>query len=158
MDNQSKLINTIKETMHRAFWDSISDDLSVFPIKHKHVIILLDEISDMLKNLIPNRKDIHADIDEHIDSKFIEQMIVNNSFGYKELKNLIVYTIELIQKLQSPSEDKDTRELLDKLLNMCNKKEPWNKIILLFLKKTYEKIERIQKSVEYFKDMIAKKS
>ena len=156
MDNQSKLNEKIKETMINAFWDKINNDLNKTPPDHKHLMILLDEIKCMLKNLIPNRKDLHNEIDEQIDVKFIEQMIVNNAFDYNELKNLINYVVKMIQKLQCPAEDKDTNEWLKIMNNMCKEKEKWNIIILFFLKKAYSKIEGIKIGVEEFKMKIKK--
>jgi hypothetical protein len=151
MDNQSKLFAQIKETMHQAFWDTLSSDLSENPPKYKHVIVLLNEIKIMLKQLVPNRKDIHKDIDEYIDVNFIEQMIVNDAFDYKELENLIRYVVAVIQKLQCPAEDKDTNEFLEKIVNMCREKKSWKDIIPYFLKTSYTKIEKIQDGVNDFK-------
>ena len=151
MDNQSKLFEQIKETMHQAFWDTLSSDLSENPPKYQHVIVLLNEIRNMLKQLVPNRKDIHTDIDEYIDVNFIEQMIVNNAFDYKELENLIRYVVAVIQKLQCPDEDKDTNEFLEKIVNMCREKKSWKVIIPYFLKITYTKIDKIQDGVNDFR-------
>ena len=158
MDHQSKLFKQIEETIHKAFWDGLESDLSKNPPNHKHVIILLNELNLMLKNLIPNRIDIHKDIDEHIDVKFVEQMIINNVFDHKELLKLITFVVNLIKKLQCFAEDKDTEMWFEKMIKMCNEKNEMKDIIILFFKRSYEKIERIKKGVEEFKMNLKKKS
>ena len=50
----AKLEKQIKETMEKAFWDNLSQDLASDPIKSDHLIKLIEEIRDRIINLTPN--------------------------------------------------------------------------------------------------------
>jgi len=139
----SSTFQQMQEIMHKAFWDKVAEDLSKVPPEHKHVINLLKEIKVMIMQLIPNRHDIHADLDKNIDTAFIEQMIVNNAFDHGELETVIRYIATMIHKLQAASEDKDTDKWTKDMVKMCKDMRSWSEIIPSFFKTAFQKVENI---------------
>ena len=78
-------------------------------------------------------------------------MAEKNVLDREELVKIINYIINLILKLESPSEDNDTLQWKDEVNLNFKKQKPLHLIISNFFKKTFEKLEIIKKQIDDFK-------
>ena len=76
----------------------------------------------MIKDLVPNRKDIHEELDESIDIPFIKQKLEHNVFDTHEFINLFCYYIHWIIKLGSPNDDNNMNKLKEKVIKESEEK------------------------------------
>lgn len=68
----------IQEVGSKKYWNEFADELRAG--QYDRVIVLLVEIRDRLKQLIPSRSDMQAEIDRALDIDFIRQLIHFESF------------------------------------------------------------------------------
>uniref|UniRef100_A0A8D0GBT0 T-complex protein 11 n=1 Tax=Sphenodon punctatus TaxID=8508 RepID=A0A8D0GBT0_SPHPU len=68
------LESSVKETLHKAFWDSLKEQLSASPPDYKHAIKLLQEIKEILLSLLlPRHSRLRNQIEEALDMGLIRQ-------------------------------------------------------------------------------------
>jgi len=99
----------------KAFWDNFVKLLKENDTEKANIIIY-DVISNFvvkLKNLIPNRIDLHKYYDEYYDIEYIKQLIDNKAFDYKAMIKLINFSMEELQKLDSAYGCKKIQNWLD---------------------------------------------
>ena len=80
---------------------------------------VIQHIKELIKNicnLIPNRKDIHREIEDKIDIEIIEQLIENRMFNGKTLFEYTGYIFDWLVKLSSKSREDDLKRLWDDLI------------------------------------------
>ena len=93
----------------QAFWDSLVDDLLLpFPC-YTRVLRVLVEIRDGIKGIAGGCESIA--ICEAIDISFIEQQLRLNAFGWDCCQRLVGTVVGIIQKVQLPSRDAETKAL-----------------------------------------------
>ena len=141
----------MREVMQKAFWDKVEADLKLTPPDYKHTLVLFGEIKAMICGLIPNRKDLHDEIHETVDTDLIRQMIENKVFDHTALESTLTYLIRFIRTLQPPVEDSDTDEWLNRTQDQCTDRCDWCIIIPGFFRKAYRKIQSIQDGLESLK-------
>ena len=59
----------IRAQMMKAFWDLLDEDMREEPPRLNHVCVLLNEILGILKDFVPNRTDIHENIDKDFEGE-----------------------------------------------------------------------------------------
>ena len=116
------------------------------------MIIILDEIKHRLKSLIPNRHDIHEDIDTNIDVSLYKQMIDNNAFEGSDFMKLIEYLVTQIKQYIAPVHDKEIEEWIHHLYD--NIYDKYSKTLPSFFEKYYNYLEITEKELETFKNSI----
>ena len=119
----------IKNMFQRAFWDKLDADISNNNLEH--TTILVNEIKDTLKSLIPNRTDVHDMIDNDI----------SNEISWDTQEKLVSW----VEKFQAPVHDKFTRQLKTKLPLKLSE----------FLKTYYEHITIVHKEVFEYRKKLA---
>jgi hypothetical protein len=133
----------IIETMKKAFWDLIRDDLNAEPQRFDHLLKLIVEIRERLKNLTPRRADFINELNEKLDIDFLKHLFVEKGFDPFHFYNLVVFIIKKIKQYAAPYFDKD---ILD-----------WEKHVLLKMKNTIEYkdfIPEFFEKVYYYIDII----
>jgi len=148
--------NQMREVMHKAFWDKVTEDMAKTPPDHKHVMVLFDEVKTSIKQLIPHRTDMHEKMDAAVDIELIDQMIRNQAFSHNDLLTALEYLVDMIRMLEPPIEDGDTDAWKEGITRECQSKEPWKVIIPKFFKRMFGKIEGIRESVEVLRTNIGK--
>jgi|APSaa5957512535_1039671.scaffolds.fasta_scaffold37503_2 hypothetical protein len=144
----------LRDIMKKAFWDKLEEDLKKQPPELRNVLSLLDEIKMKLKMLVPRRKDISDDIESSIDIDHIKNMFEHGAFDHDELLMIINYIGNLIKSFGSPSDDNDTDEWLELMVERCINKDPMYVIIPEFFKIAFNKVESIKNGSEIVKDII----
>jgi hypothetical protein len=103
-ESQENIIKVI----YKAYWDKF--EKSIEQKEWNQLLGFIDEIKKMLKNLIPNRIDLHSSIDFKLDTSIIKTMLDNNILSNEYIFELILFIINYVREFQSPSDDRDTEE------------------------------------------------
>ncbi|XP_063622827.1 T-complex protein 11-like protein 1 [Cydia splendana] len=93
----------VKETMHRAYFDILKEQLNSDPPCFKQALVLLEDVKQGLFSiLLPRHTRIREMIEEVIDSDFIKQQVENNSLDFDKYAKFV---IDLMAKLAAPARD-----------------------------------------------------
>ncbi|XP_061717282.1 T-complex protein 11-like protein 1 [Cydia pomonella] len=93
----------VKETMHRAYFDILKEQLNSDPPCYKQALVLLEDVKQGLFSiLLPRHTRIREMIEEVIDSDFIKQQVENNSLDFDKYAKFV---IDLMAKLAAPARD-----------------------------------------------------
>ncbi|VVD00337.1 T-complex protein 11-like protein 1 [Leptidea sinapis] len=93
----------VKETMHRAYFDLLREQLNSDPPEYKQALILLEDVKQGLFSiLLPRHTRIKEMIEEVLDRDFIRQQAENNSLDFQKYAKFV---IDLMAKLAAPARD-----------------------------------------------------
>jgi hypothetical protein len=98
------LKNKVELNMNNIYWDNFKKD-----IEKDNYDCLLNSIKEIIKEiclLIPNRKDIHREIEEDIDIEFYENLIENRIISKKYFKKIFNWLL----KLSSPIREQELKD------------------------------------------------
>ena len=137
------LESRIRINLEKAFWNRLYEELNESPAKSNTLITLLVDLRDAFCNLVPNRKDIHREIYDKIDTKSIKNMIDNNAFDDENLYNLAVYIISLIKQFQPPIMDEKVNLWEEQMLKQFQQKFDYSEFLMIFFQSVFNMIETI---------------
>ncbi|CAB3251704.1 unnamed protein product [Arctia plantaginis] len=93
----------VKETMHKAYFDILREQLNSDPPEYKQALILLEDVKQGLFSiLLPRHTRIREMIEEVLDGEFIKQQAENNSLDFHKYASFV---IDLMAKLAAPVRD-----------------------------------------------------
>ncbi|CAH4001920.1 T-complex protein 11-like protein 1 [Pieris brassicae] len=93
----------VKETMHRAYFDILREQLNSDPPVYKQALVLLEDVKQGLFSiLLPRHTRIKEMIEEVLDRDFIKQQAENNSLDFQKYAKFV---IDLMAKLAAPARD-----------------------------------------------------
>ncbi|CAK1589041.1 unnamed protein product [Parnassius mnemosyne] len=93
----------VKETMHKAYFDILREQLNSDPPEYKQALILLEDVKQGLFSiLLPRHTRIKEMIEEVLDGDFIKQQAENNSLDFDKYAKFV---IDLMAKLAAPARD-----------------------------------------------------
>jgi len=104
----SSLEQTIESVVKRAFWDAF-----VARLDDKHtdqLTLLLDELRHKLKQVTPSRHDIHATIDQAIDTQLIVQMVQHECLDAPHFLRVTTFVVGHLQRTQAPARQSNTQQ------------------------------------------------
>ncbi|XP_039390808.1 T-complex protein 11 homolog isoform X3 [Mauremys reevesii] len=105
----NSLESRVKETLHKAFWDSLKEQLSASPPDYTHVIQLLQEIKEtILSLLLPRHSRLRGQIEEALDMELITQ---EAEHGALDIPNLTMYILGTMAMLCAPIRDEEVQRL-----------------------------------------------
>ncbi|KAM7169135.1 LOW QUALITY PROTEIN: T-complex protein 11 homolog [Macrochelys suwanniensis] len=105
----NSLESRVKETLHKAFWDSLKEQLSASPPDYTHVIQLLQEIKEnILSLLLPRHSRLRNQIEEALDMELIRQ---EAEHGALDIPNLTMYILGTMAMLCAPVRDEEVQRL-----------------------------------------------
>ena len=114
--NQIKtMYENIDKIVHDAFWNNFEEKLNKDDPDLSIIVNMLKDIKVMLYSCVPNRLDIHNNINEEIDIKYIEQLIEHKSIDDKMIINYVFIILGYIKQFQAPEDDKKMEEWIKKL-------------------------------------------
>ncbi|NXF50495.1 TCP11 protein, partial [Oceanites oceanicus] len=103
------LENQVKETLHKAFWDSLEEQLSASPPDYTRAIQLLQEIKEaLLSLLLPRHNQLRSQIEEVLDMELIRQ---EAEHGALDIRGLTMYVLGTMARLCAPVRDEEVRGL-----------------------------------------------
>ncbi|XP_035662173.1 T-complex protein 11-like protein 1 [Branchiostoma floridae] len=118
MPPENSVEKQVKETVHRAFWDALRDELAEEPQTFQHAINLLGEVKEMLVSLLlPQHSRLRAQINEVLDLDLIAQ---EAEHGALDVNRCARFVIDTMGRLCAPVRDKDIETLreVDGAVNM----------------------------------------
>lgn len=93
---ENSLERIIKDTIHKAFWDVLREQLNSTPPVYDHAIQLLSEIKEMFETILPeNNKRTLERINEILDETVIKQQAEQNVLDFKAYANFIIHIMSL---------------------------------------------------------------
>jgi hypothetical protein len=101
----------IRESFHKAFWDSLADDLKLTPPQACYVRVLrvLREIRDGISDLAGEM--YKAAIYEAIDLDLITARLAKEAIDWTDFKKMVGDILRIIMRIQAPVRDEETRKL-----------------------------------------------
>ena len=105
---ENPVFHRIRESFHQAFWDSLADDLKLATPCYVRVLRVLSEIRDAIVDIAGSRES--DAIKEIIDIEFIKTQAELGAFGWDSCKHLVGGVVSVIQRVQAPHRDTETRE------------------------------------------------
>ncbi|XP_073514219.1 T-complex protein 11-like protein 1 isoform X2 [Phyllobates terribilis] len=108
---QGSLERTVRDIVHKAFWDCLETQFSEEPPVYDHAIILLGELKESLFSfLLPGHSRLRNQINEVLDLELIKQEAENRTLDIPKLAN---FTISMMGTLCAPARDEEVRKLQD---------------------------------------------
>uniref|UniRef100_A0ABM5G777 T-complex protein 11 homolog isoform X1 n=2 Tax=Pogona vitticeps TaxID=103695 RepID=A0ABM5G777_9SAUR len=105
----NSLENRVKETLHKAFWDNLREQLSKSPPDYSHAVKLLQEIKEaLLSLLLPQQTRLQSQIEEALDMELIKQ---EAEHGALDIANLTTYVLDTMAMLCAPVRDEELQRL-----------------------------------------------
>ena len=111
--SESVVFHRIRESFHNAFWDSLVDDLKLATPCFVRVLRVLAEISDGVRDLSGSLE--AGSITEAVDLDFIKQQAEAGLYGWGSCLGLVSAIVGVIQRVQAPKRDVETKTLWDKV-------------------------------------------
>ena len=120
------VFHRIRESFHKAFWDSLSDDLKLQPPCYVRILRVLREIRDGISDLAGQmQKDA---IYEAIDIDFITERLATTAFDWNDFKKLVGDALKIIKSIQAPARDVETNtmweDMRDRILKCPDEGKP----------------------------------
>ncbi|XP_041835472.1 T-complex protein 11-like protein 1 [Melanotaenia boesemani] len=107
----NSLEGRVTEIVHRAFWDSLQEQLSNDPPNYKHAVILLQEVKNMLLSLLlPGHVRLRSQLDEVLDMELIQQQVAH---GALDIHRLAAFITDTMASLCAPVRDPEVKALRD---------------------------------------------
>ncbi|KAM9301897.1 T-complex protein 11-like protein 1 [Gastrophryne carolinensis] len=108
---QGSLERTVRELVHKAFWDSLEEQFNEDPPVYDHAIILLGEIKEtLLSFLLPGHTRLRNQIMEVLDLELIKQQAEKRALDILKLADFV---IGMMGTLCSPARDEEIKKLRD---------------------------------------------
>ncbi|XP_070848507.1 T-complex protein 11-like protein 2 [Chaetodon trifascialis] len=106
---QNCIWNTVKNTLHKTYWNRLESELNDDPPEYGHAILLLEDIREILLSLInPGANRMRTQIMEVLDIDLIRQQADNNAVDIQKLASYIITTMG---KICAPIRDGDIEKL-----------------------------------------------
>lgn len=106
---EGSLERTVKEIMHKAFWDCLESQLKEDPPTYGHAIKLVAEIKEtLLSFLLPGHGRLRSHIEEVLDLPLIQQQAENGALDIRQLSQFIV---GMMGSLCAPCRDDDIKKI-----------------------------------------------
>ena len=105
-NGENSMSRRIRITFHRAFWDSLVDDLMLPMPCYARILRVLAEIRDGISNLAGPQE--APTIAEMIDVDFMRQQSGAGAFGWGSCTRLVEAVVGVVRRIQAPSRSADT--------------------------------------------------
>lgn len=108
----------IHDTVHKAFWNSLREDLSKEPADYKHALSIINDAKQgLIGLLLPNHVKFREQIESVLDMDLIKQQVGNGTFQFGEYAKFVV---QIMAKLCAPARDSD----IDHLTTLTLRNDP----------------------------------
>lgn len=110
-DNSIK--DKVRETMEKAFWDSVMESMKNDEPRYNRVVDLMREARDELCSLAP--QSWRQEISEAIDIDILSQLLISGKLDMGYLQKIMDFTLVTLQKLSSPAKEDELKANCEKL-------------------------------------------
>jgi len=142
VDHPETIDEVISLDFHNKFWRNFYH--SIQNNDYSQVPNILSDIIKKIKDIIPNRTDIHNELSETIDIIYIKQLIDNGLITNDDTKNYIFILFNIIKNLQSASEDNDTNQVMSIITDMFHKQFDTAPILTFSFSTILKKLDHIE--------------
>ena len=150
LENFNTMNTLMKKNMELAYWDIFKEELT--KQNYKAIVTILNDISNIIINLIPNRPDLHQEINDKIDIKLIDQMIVNEAIEPTYIYKLVNYIIEWCIKLDSVENEHLYENIKNKVAKEFETGFEYSEFFPNFFKEIIELLNNISIKVTKFRN------
>jgi hypothetical protein len=133
---------TIIQDFNKSFWRQFYN--SIKAQDYTQVPLFLQDFIQMVKELIPNRADIHNEMESIIDHELIHQQLINSALNTSDILTIMNYMISIVEQLQAAADDQDTKMFRDLLADMFMKQFRYEEILTFFFSTVFKKLEKIK--------------
>lgn len=147
-----KMYTDVEKTVKKAFWDVFEENIE--NNKLEQISLLLEDIKNMINNMV-NNKSFLNNLNENINTDILKNIISNNT-DFIFIYQFMNYLIDLLYKLQPPSEDSNTKLFKENIDNFVQKQVKISKLLRYFFENYFLKLENINKTTQYIKKNISK--
>lgn len=145
-----ELEHIILEKLKRVFWDKLQDEIR--EKNYEGLFAVLNEIKERICQLIPNRSDLHNNVNENIDTKLIEQMLKHDALDYSYIFNVIQFIITQLKILDSVRDEPMYEIWREQTNRKITSNDPRLHIVLpIFLRESLHRIDKIAFEISAFK-------
>lgn len=93
---ENSIERIIKDTIHRAFWDVLKEQLNSTPPIYDHAIKLLGEIKEMFETILTsNNQRALTRINEILDETVIRQQAEQGTLDFRAYANFVIHVMSL---------------------------------------------------------------
>ncbi|XP_045820731.1 uncharacterized protein LOC123913878 [Trifolium pratense] len=144
---QNSIEGKIKQTMEKAFWDSVMESVKQDQPNYDQIIQLMEEVRDEICEMAPiSWKD---DIIAAIDLDILSQVLKSGKLDVNYLGKILEFSLVSLQKLSAPANEEiikaKHKALLNELGEMCHSRDESNNACVVALVKGLQFVlEQIQ--------------
>ncbi|KAL7644995.1 UNVERIFIED_CONTAM: hypothetical protein RMT77_004819 [Armadillidium vulgare] len=108
--SEDSLERKVRETVHKAFWDNLSEQLKEDPPDYTQAFVLLQEVRDKLIEItLPHHTRLREEINEKFDIELIKQQVEHGVLNFEEYSQFVLSTMN---RLCAPVRDEIIQELM----------------------------------------------
>ena len=115
LENITELLN---DNIAKNYWSDFKKDIEQTNPDFSKLDESVLELKHYIYNCIPNKKDIHKQIDELLDLDYIKSKIINNVFNIRDLEGYFNFIIDKLKEYQPPTFDEDTLDFEEELKDL----------------------------------------
>ncbi|XP_018434330.2 uncharacterized protein LOC108806650 isoform X2 [Raphanus sativus] len=124
-DEEDGLKRKVKETMEKAFWDSVMESMKVEEPDYSCISNLMREVRDELCQMVPDSWNV--EITETIDLDLLSQLLRSGTLDVDYLGKMLEFALATLRKLSAPVNDRENerthQSLLEELHRLCQAKD-----------------------------------
>lgn len=144
---QSSIEGKIKQTMEKAFWDSIMESINQEPPNYDRVVQLMREVRDEICEMAP--QSWKEDIVSAIDLEIFSQVLHSGNLDVDYLGKILEFSLVTLQKLSAPANEETMKvkhqHLFLELNEICQlRKESKNSCVVALIKGLQFVLEQTQ--------------
>ncbi|XP_019425520.1 PREDICTED: uncharacterized protein LOC109334287 isoform X1 [Lupinus angustifolius] len=150
---QNSIEGKIKQTMEKAFWDSIMESVKQDQPNYDQIVQLMREVRDEICEMAPQswKEEIFAAIDLEI----LSQVLISGNLDVDYLGQILEFSLVSLQKLSAPANEEimkaTHRKLFSELSEICQSKDESNNACVIALVKglqfVLEQIQILKKEI-----------
>lgn len=128
----------VVNVVYKAYWDRFQE--SIKEKEWEQLINFMKEVKTMLKEIVPNRTDIHQEIEDKIDVDILKQRLENDAMSLDDIYIIMEYIVKMIKQFQAPADDNDTEEWWNHIKEL----ETWDVMMRDFFMVCFAKLDKIK--------------
>ena len=146
-----ELKSVMLEKLKLAFWDKLQDEIK--EKNYEGLLAVLNEIKVRICQLIPNRKDLHKNVEDAIDIQLIEQMLKHDALEDSYIFNVVQFIVTQLKELDSLRDEPFYEIWREQTNRRLISDDPRLHVILpIFLRETMHRIDKIAFEISAFKE------
>jgi hypothetical protein len=148
---EKDLESRIRETVYKAYWYSLSTDLSKSPPDYLALIPLLEEVIRFVGKCTVNNDRLLKEVIETLDLDYLKQKIIDGVMSHTDILHIVNYIVDTLKQLQGKDRDKDL-EAWKVQLNIDFYEKLLPKFFVDFFKETFHRFEEIIQLSDAFRE------